>query len=75
VVIGTWTKSIDSARVQEVLAGRDPFDETTMVDDEHGNEIAPESRDPHNETTMVDDKHGHEIAPETDRKPVPAGAR
>ena len=27
VVIGTWTKSIDTARVQEVLAGRDPFDE------------------------------------------------
>jgi len=41
VVIGTWTKSIDSARAQDVLAGRDPFDETTMVDDEHGNEIAP----------------------------------
>jgi aerobic C4-dicarboxylate transport protein len=63
VVIGTWTKSIDSARVQEVLAGRDPFDETTMVDDEHGNEIAPPESD------------REEIASETDREPVLTGAR
>jgi aerobic C4-dicarboxylate transport protein len=63
VVIGTWTKSIDSARVQDVLAGRDPFDETTMVDDEHGNEIAPPGTD------------REEIAPETDRELVPTGAR
>ena len=57
VVIGTWTKSIDSARVQEVLAGRDPFDETTMVDDEHGNEI-----------TTVDEDHSNELAPEATRE-------
>ncbi|GAA4899939.1 cation:dicarboxylate symporter family transporter [Streptomyces coeruleoprunus] len=33
VLIGTWTKEIDKARVSEVLAGRAPFDETTLVDD------------------------------------------
>jgi aerobic C4-dicarboxylate transport protein len=63
VVIGSWTKSIDSARVQEVLAGRDPFDETTMVDDAHGNEIPPPGTD------------HEEIAPEPDREPALAGAR
>ena len=42
VVIGTWTKSIDTDQLQSVLAGRDPFDETTMVDDEHGHEMNPE---------------------------------
>ncbi|GAA0486197.1 cation:dicarboxylate symporter family transporter [Streptomyces olivaceiscleroticus] len=36
VLIGTWTKEIDKARVEEVLAGNRPFDETTLVDDGHG---------------------------------------
>jgi aerobic C4-dicarboxylate transport protein len=36
VVIGTWTKEIDRERMDEVLAGRLPFDETTLVDDGHG---------------------------------------
>ncbi|MER5720158.1 cation:dicarboxylase symporter family transporter [Streptomyces sp. NPDC002132] len=36
VLIGTWTKEIDKARVDEVLAGRIPFDETTLLDDGHG---------------------------------------
>ncbi|MGP8299036.1 cation:dicarboxylate symporter family transporter [Streptomyces inhibens] len=36
VLIGTWTKEIDKARVTEVLAGRVPFDEKTLVDDAHG---------------------------------------
>jgi aerobic C4-dicarboxylate transport protein len=34
VVVGTWTKEIDKDRVEEVLSGRLPFDETT-VDDIH----------------------------------------
>jgi aerobic C4-dicarboxylate transport protein len=42
VVIGTWTKSVDTEQLRSVLAGTDPFDETTMVDDEHGHEVAPE---------------------------------
>ena len=36
VLIGTWTKEIDRARVDEVLAGRAPFDEKTLLDDDHG---------------------------------------
>ncbi|GAA2399846.1 C4-dicarboxylate transporter DctA [Streptomyces glaucosporus] len=40
VLIGTWTKEIDKDRVREVLAGRLPFDEQTLVDDGHG---APET--------------------------------
>ena len=42
VVIGTWTKSVDTDQLKQVLAGNDPFDETTMVDDEHGHEVAAE---------------------------------
>ncbi|MEW2167506.1 cation:dicarboxylase symporter family transporter [Streptomyces sp. NPDC007084] len=33
VLIGTWTNEIDKERVAEVLAGRLPFDETTLLDD------------------------------------------
>jgi aerobic C4-dicarboxylate transport protein len=33
VVIGAWTDSLDRARMDEVLSGRAPFDETTMIDD------------------------------------------
>ena len=33
VLVGTWTKEIDKDRVNEVLAGRLPFDEKTLVDD------------------------------------------
>ncbi|MFE1959830.1 cation:dicarboxylate symporter family transporter [Streptomyces sp. NPDC059479] len=36
VLVGTWTKEIDKARVDEVLAGRIPFDEKTLLDDGHG---------------------------------------
>lgn len=36
VLIGTWTKEIDKDRVNEVLAGRAPFDEKTLLDDGHG---------------------------------------
>ncbi|MFF5585427.1 cation:dicarboxylate symporter family transporter [Streptomyces hygroscopicus] len=36
VLIGTWTKEIDRERAAEVLAGRLPFDETTLPDDGHG---------------------------------------
>src|SRR6476619_5199275 len=37
LLVGTWTKSINRGRVDEVLAGHLPFDETTMVDDHSGN--------------------------------------
>lgn len=33
LLVGTWTKTIDAGRVNEVLSGKLPFDEETMVDD------------------------------------------
>lgn len=33
VLVGHWTGSLDRAQLDRVLAGDDPFDETTMVDD------------------------------------------
>ncbi|MFD3779369.1 cation:dicarboxylate symporter family transporter [Streptomyces sp. NPDC058612] len=39
VLIGTWTKEFDHARAGEVLAGRLPFDESTLLDDAHGGDF------------------------------------
>ncbi|MFE6777974.1 cation:dicarboxylate symporter family transporter [Streptomyces sp. NPDC057702] len=36
VLVGTWTKEIDRDRMADVLAGRVPFDERTLLDDAHG---------------------------------------
>ncbi|MBA0051649.1 cation:dicarboxylase symporter family transporter [Streptomyces sp. AJS327] len=37
VLVGTWTKEIDRERMNEVLAGRLPFDEQTLTaDDDYG---------------------------------------
>ncbi len=36
LLVGTWTKTIDKEKVDNVLAGNDPFDELTMLDDDHG---------------------------------------
>ncbi|MEW2630904.1 cation:dicarboxylase symporter family transporter [Streptomyces sp. NPDC048389] len=33
VLVGTWTKEIDKDRAAQVLAGKVPFDEKTLVDD------------------------------------------
>lgn len=33
VLIGSWTKTIDGEKVRAVLDGRDPFDESTMIDE------------------------------------------
>ena len=33
LLIGTWTGTVDKEQVDAVLGGRDPFDESTMVDD------------------------------------------
>jgi aerobic C4-dicarboxylate transport protein len=37
VVIGGWTKTLDRARMSDVLNGKKPFDEQDMVDDHAGN--------------------------------------
>lgn len=42
VLIGTWTGGLDRSQLDRVLAGDDPFDETTMVDD-HGAPPADEA--------------------------------
>ncbi|MFC9979732.1 cation:dicarboxylate symporter family transporter [Gordonia sp. NPDC127522] len=34
LLVGSWTSTIDKQRVDDVLSGRDPFDESNMVDDE-----------------------------------------
>ncbi|WP_082634359.1 cation:dicarboxylate symporter family transporter [Arthrobacter alpinus] len=36
LLIGKWTKELDIERAREVLAGRNPFDEINMEDDDHG---------------------------------------
>lgn len=34
VLVGSWTGGLDRARLDRVLSGEDPFDETTMLDDD-----------------------------------------
>ena len=36
VLIGAWTGGLDRAKLDSVLAGADPFDEETMLDEDHG---------------------------------------
>jgi aerobic C4-dicarboxylate transport protein len=45
VLVGSWTKTIDHAKVNAVLGGEDPFDELTMVDDDH----TPRAEEPEQE--------------------------
>ncbi len=33
MLVGSWTKTVDSEQVERVLSGQDPFDELTMLDD------------------------------------------
>ena len=42
LLVGHWTGSLDHARLDRVLAGDDPFDEATMVDDHHEPETSRE---------------------------------
>ncbi|KRF11451.1 C4-dicarboxylate transporter [Nocardioides sp. Soil797] len=35
VLVGSWTGGLDRGKLDRVLAGDEPFDETTMVDDGH----------------------------------------
>ncbi|MGI5340128.1 cation:dicarboxylate symporter family transporter [Streptomyces sp. CA-181903] len=46
VLVGTWTKEIDRERAHEVLAGRLPFDESTLTAEEDGHAgVPPEPRE------------------------------
>jgi aerobic C4-dicarboxylate transport protein len=45
LLVGTWTHEVDAERVQAVLAGDIPFDESDMLDEEyelHRGEVEPE---------------------------------
>lgn len=47
VLIGHWTGSLDRARLDRVLSGHEPFDETTMIDDHEPEPVAvPVARTP-----------------------------
>ncbi|MGR8008205.1 cation:dicarboxylate symporter family transporter [Streptomyces hypolithicus] len=67
VLVGTWTKEIDKDRVTEVLAGRVPFDERTLVDDhaetpkEGPAHYLPEPRDA--EKTTASEGRGSSMLP------------
>nr|WP_046285091.1 cation:dicarboxylase symporter family transporter [Mycobacterium sp. UM_NZ2] len=43
LLVGSWTHTVDKAKVDAVLRGHDPFDELTMVDD-HSSAIAEPAR-------------------------------
>jgi aerobic C4-dicarboxylate transport protein len=51
VLVAHWTGGLDRARFDEVLAGRVPFDETTMVDGAHPAPVA--APDPVREPALV----------------------
>ncbi|NUT43789.1 MAG: cation:dicarboxylase symporter family transporter [Thermoactinospora sp.] len=42
IVVGTWTGEFDRDRAAEVLAGRAPFDEATLIDEDDRPEAEPE---------------------------------
>ncbi|MTD57373.1 cation:dicarboxylate symporter family transporter [Amycolatopsis pithecellobii] len=44
VLISSWTKEFDRTKATEVLAGREPFNETTLLDDSPAPEPAEDSR-------------------------------
>ncbi|MEV6862850.1 cation:dicarboxylase symporter family transporter [Streptosporangium subroseum] len=46
VLVGTWTGEFDKERAAEVLSGRMPFDETTLLDDDNDPPPAERSDDP-----------------------------
>ena len=46
LLVGSWTKTVDTVRVGEVLSGAAPFDEVTMLDDAGARTAAPEQQAP-----------------------------
>ncbi len=43
LLVGSWTKTVDNEKVNDVLSGRDPFDEVTMLDDGRAASEKPEA--------------------------------
>ena len=58
LLVGTWTKSINRDRVDEVLAGHLPFDETTMLDP-----ARPRRRSRHDRRTLGTSHHQGHVTP------------
>lgn len=50
LLVGSWTGTMDKARVEEVLSGRAPFNESDMVDD---HDAAPQPPEGHEEIKPV----------------------
>ena len=46
VLVATWTDEIDSDRVEEVLSGREPFDESDYLDEDYEEEQDGIDREP-----------------------------
>ncbi|MGW0363692.1 cation:dicarboxylate symporter family transporter [Streptomyces sp. NPDC002990] len=63
VLIGTWTKEFDRERATEVLAGRLPFDETTLLDDAHGTTPTAGSTEPTEPTGSAASGEASECVP------------
>ncbi|WP_223837538.1 cation:dicarboxylate symporter family transporter [Streptomyces venezuelae] len=59
VLVGTWTKEFDRARAAEVLAGRLPFDEATLLSDGHGPAPDGDGTAGHGDRTADDGTAGH----------------
>jgi aerobic C4-dicarboxylate transport protein len=63
VLVGTWAGEFDRGRAREVLAGRAPFDETTMLDEDDAGLGAEPATAAH---------PAAEVVPPRDREPVSA---
>jgi aerobic C4-dicarboxylate transport protein len=46
VLIANWTKEFDRERARRVFAGELPFDETTLIDEDHRGPVAPAAGEP-----------------------------
>ncbi|TDB69834.1 cation:dicarboxylate symporter family transporter [Micromonospora sp. KC723] len=66
VLIGTWTGEFDREQARAVLSGERPFDEATMLDEDHGAPEAPEA-------PTADERAAGATEP-PDRVPARAGA-
>jgi len=64
LVIGTWTKSVDTEQVERVLSGAAPFDEALMVDDDPHDVLSREA---------PEDSAPATTPQETQREPVLTG--
>jgi aerobic C4-dicarboxylate transport protein len=43
LLIGSWTRTVDNAKVGAVLGGHDPFDESTMIDEDSAGQVESRS--------------------------------